>query len=155
MAKWMLTGYSSNEICHTIPVNIMQSLRSLLLEIFQLSFLDKSLHTPYNGSRLNEKATSGLEGRVPQLLSELQKAFWFGYFPGYFRQFFLTVDTRRWTQKEWDHWYVGEHNLSILPWFLMCSAIYQPFQDAFYTIPRQSNASVWICNISVSCQFEM
>ena len=46
--------------------------------------------TPYNGSRLDGKATSGLEGSVPQLLSQLQKAFCFGYFPGYFRQFFMS-----------------------------------------------------------------
>ena len=49
--------------------------------------------TPDNGSRLSGTATSGLEGRVPQLqiklLTQLQKAFCFGYFPGYFRDFFL------------------------------------------------------------------
>ena len=47
----------------------------------------------HNGSRLNGTATFGLEGRVPQLLSQLQKAFCFGYIPGYFASIFLTVDT--------------------------------------------------------------
>ena len=57
-----------------------------------LSFSFKS--TPYNGSKLNRTATSGLKGRVPQLFAQLQKAFCFGYFPSYFHQFVLTVDTR-------------------------------------------------------------
>ena len=41
----------------------------------------KGYHTPDNGSRLSGTATSGLEGRVPQLqiklLTQLQKAFCF------------------------------------------------------------------------------
>ena len=54
-----------------------------------------NLHTPDNGSRLSGTATSGLEGRVPQLqiklLTQLQKPFvffCFGYFPGYSVIFF-------------------------------------------------------------------
>ena len=72
--------------------------------------------TPYNGSRLNGKATSGLEGRVPQLqiklLTQLQKAFSFLLFwilSRLFPRFFLTVQAHE--EEYQTSGFVGEENL--------------------------------------------
>ena len=77
-----------------------------------------TLFTPYNGSRLNETATSGLEGRVPQiqikLLTQLQKAFSFvlDTFQAISVIFFNSSGTRKAHEEEYQtSGFVGEENL--------------------------------------------
>ena len=108
-------------------------------------------YTPHNKSRLNGTATSGLEGRVPQLISQPRKAFCLDAFQAISINFFNSRHTKMARECNEDSGMCRKENLSILSSFFNAEQ-FANHDSMLYPIAQQSNANVdlqYFCFLSI------